>query len=259
MTEPSDPNPDRPPPPPGGYPPPPPPGGYPPPPPPGGYPPPAPQKPPFRVGDAFNWAWNKFFSSRVVALVVPFLVYYVAITAITGAIGSPQLSGGAKGAGAAVAALVGYAFAFVAQTFVQMAYLSGCLDIADGQPVTIASFFKPRNLGPGIGAALLVGVCTGIGYLLCIIPGLVFGFLAQFTIPFVIDRSLSPVDALKASITTAKNHVGGALLSYLVQVAVLWVGGLLFGVGLLAAFPIAVLIQVYTYRRLSGGQIAPAH
>ncbi|HZE16010.1 MAG TPA: hypothetical protein VE197_10050, partial [Mycobacterium sp.] len=34
-------------------------------------------------------------------------------------------------------------------------------------------------------------------------------------------------------------------------------GELLFGVGLIVAIPLAFLIQVYTYRRLSGGQVVP--
>jgi uncharacterized membrane protein len=32
---------------------------------------------------------------------------------------------------------------------------------------------------------------------------------------------------------------------------------LLCGIGLVVAAPVALLIQVYTYRRLSGGSVAP--
>jgi uncharacterized membrane protein len=193
-------------------------------------------------------------------LIVPLVVYGLIIAILAGAWSA--LTGGPAfdtddgiGSGSIVAVIIGYILAFLVSTYVQMAYLSGCLDIADDKSVDIASFFKPRNFGPGIGAALLVGVLNAIGWALCVIPGIVIGFLAQFTIPFVIDRTLSPIDALKASITTAKNNVGSALLSYLVQVAVLLIGWLLFGVGLLVALPLAMLIQVYTYRYLSGGRV----
>jgi uncharacterized membrane protein len=135
--------------------------------------------------------------------------------------------------------------------------LSGILDIADGRPVTIGSFFKPRNFGVVILAALLVGLISGIGYLLCIIPGLIFSFFALFTIAFAIDRSLPAFEALKASIATVRSNIGGALLSWLVQILLLVIGALLCGVGTIVAAPLALLIQVYTYRRLSGGQIAP--
>jgi uncharacterized membrane protein len=135
--------------------------------------------------------------------------------------------------------------------------LSGCLDIADGKPVTIGSFFKPRNLGGAILAALLVAIGTWIGLILCIIPGIVFGFLAMFAIPFVVDRSLSPVGSIKASIATVRSNVGGALLSWLVQIAAILVGEFLCLVGLLVGFPVALLVLTYTYRKLSGGQVVP--
>src|ERR1700746_2121062 len=116
--------------------------------------------------------------------------------------------------------------------------LSGCLDIADGKPVSIGSFFKPRNLGPALLTALLVGIGTWIGLILCIIPGIIFGFLAMFAIPFVVDRSLSPVESIKASIATARSNLGGTFLSSLVQYAIVLVGELLCGIGLVVAFPI---------------------
>ena len=152
--------------------------------------------------------------------------------------------------------VVGYILLFIAAIFMAVAILSGCLDIADGKPVSIGSFFKPRNLGPVFLTAVLVGLGTAIGSL-CIIGGIIFGFIAQFAIAFVIDRSLSPIDAIKASYETAKNNIGSALISFLVQYAIIIVGELLCGVGLLVAVPVALLIQVYTYRKLSGGQVVP--
>jgi uncharacterized membrane protein len=156
-----------------------------------------------------------------------------------------------------VVVVVGYIAALVASMFVQAAYLSGCLDIADGRPVTIGSFFQPRNFGPAMITALLAGLLTAIGTMLCIVPGLIVAFLAQFATAFVIDRSLSPINSFKASFATCRGTIGDALLSWLVQLTVLLVGEMLCGVGLLVAFPLAVLIQTYTYRRLSGGWVAP--
>jgi uncharacterized membrane protein len=41
------------------------------------------------------------------------------------------------------------------------------------------------------------------------------------------------------------------------MVATVFVGALLCGVGLIVAVPVAALILVYAWRRLSGGQVAP--
>ncbi len=251
-----------------------PPAGYPPQP---GYaaPPGGPMPPQFNVGDAVSWAWNKF-TQNAVTLIVPVFGYAAVLAALglvvgllpmalgqstsssyTDSYGNTYSSGTAVTLGPASIAVmvIGYLLIFVVAIYMVAGLITGSLDIADGKPVSIGSFFRPRNLGPAFLAALLVALGTWIGTLLCIIPGLIFGFLAQFAIAFVVDRSQSPVDAVKSSIATARSNVGGAMLSWLVQYAIVLVGELLCGVGLLVALPIAMLIQVYTYRKLSGGQV----
>jgi uncharacterized membrane protein len=284
-----------PPPPPPGYgtPPPPPPGyGQ----PPAGYPQyPGAGVPFFSAGDAFNWAWNKF-SKNAAALIISMVIYAVALFflglvlwLISTAMGLAVLSGdiaattstsggyggytdpsaandaanaAATGAGIGfvgtmlVTALLAFVF-LVAVFYVQAAFVSGSLDIADGQPVSIGSFLRPpRNFGSVIIAALLIGIGTVVGSLLCVLPGLIFAFFAAYTIPYVIDRSLSPVEALKASFGTIKQHLGSALLAYLLVVAVGLVGQAVC-VGGLISIPVSLLILTYTFRRLSGGQLAP--
>jgi uncharacterized membrane protein len=100
-------------------------------------------------------------------------------------------------------------------------------------------------------------VLTFVGYLLFIVPGLIVAFLAWFTLPFAIDRSLRPVEALKASFSTVKNHFGDSLLAFIVQAVVAVAGVFACYVGVLVTGPLALLIQTYAYRRLSGGQVAP--
>jgi uncharacterized membrane protein len=152
---------------------------------------------------------------------------------------------------------IGYILVFLAAVVMHAGLLSGCLDLADGKPVTIGSFFKPRNLGRVLLTALLIAVGTWIGAILCVIPGIIFAFLAMFAIPFVVDRSLTPFESLKASFGTVRSNIGATLLSWVVQAAVVVVGELLCLVGLVAGFPVAQLILTYTYRKLTGGQVVP--
>ncbi len=280
--------PQQPPPPPGGYPPqqpPPPPGGYPPPPPPqaGGYPPTAPGMPaqgyggapPYNVGEAFSWAWNKF-TKNAAALIVPALVYGVILGVVYGitygvAIAlapAPETSytstdtgvsysySSGMGAGSIVVMLIGYAVLLVIGAVVQSAYISGLLQIADGRPVAIGDFFKPRNIGAVIVATIIMGVLTAVGSL-CIIGGIIVALFLMFTVVALLDRNLSPVDAVKASFDIVKDNIGNAIVAYLVMAAILLVGAIVCGIGLIVAGPVAALFEVYTYRRLTGGQVAP--
>ena len=252
-------------------------------PPPPGYPPqpgyaagPAGPGVQFSVGDAVTWAWNKF-TQNAVTLIVAALGYVVAIVAsaivasvlpavfgestnssYTDAYGNTVSGVNVQYGAASLAVMfIGYILLLAVTFYMAAGMLTGCLDIADGKPVSIGTFFKPRNIGPVILTILLVFVGVSIGTIACIIPGIIFGFLAQFALMYAIDKSLSPVDAIKASIATVRANVGPAILAWLVQYAITLVGELLCGVGLLAALPVALLIQVYTYRKLSGGQVVP--
>jgi uncharacterized membrane protein len=257
----------------------PPPGGYgaPPPgygPPPGGFQPPGygQQPQPFSVGDAFSWAWNKL-SKNGVPVLVSYLIWrailgalnfvFNLITGLFDAAGTTTTDAGqttTTSPGMAIAglviALIVYAVTLVVEVYSWASLITGCLDIADGKPVTIGSFFKPRNLGPAMLAALLVGVLTALGFVLLIIPGIIFAVLASLTLYFVIDRSMGAVDALKASIATVRANVGAILMAVLVTIGTTLLGALACCVGLLVAVPLNTLIWTYTYRKLSGGQVA---
>jgi uncharacterized membrane protein len=248
--------------------------------PPGGYSQPGygaqPPRSKFNVGEAFSWSWAKFTQNST-ALVVPVIGYLVAVAVIVGVvIGlasslsststttivdsygiSSEQTDVSIGAGGVIVIVIGSIALFGVLIYMTAGILSGCLDIADGKPVTIATFFKPRNLVGVIVASLMIAVATTLLSLLCFIPGIIFGFLAQFTIHFVIDRSQSPVEATKSSIATTRSDVGGSLLSWLVQAAATAVGQILCYVGLFVAFPVAILLQTYTYRKLSGGEVVP--
>ncbi|WP_162462298.1 hypothetical protein [Mycolicibacterium sp. CBMA 234] len=274
-----------PPPPQGGYPPPPPPGGgYPPPPPPqGGFAPPPPGAypqqfgaapgagVPFNVGDALSWAWNKF-AKNAVPLIVAVLVYGV-ITAVIGGLvfggavlASPDRAAQTSDGGMMFAVdfstvgmvilLLGELVLVAIGGVISSAFYVGLLGIADGQPTQIGSFFKPRLIVPMILLTLIVGVAVNIGSFLCVLPGLAIAVCVMFAHAALIDRNLSAIDSLKVSFGIVKAHPGQSILVALVSWLLLVVGAFCI-VGALVTAPLAALMVVYTYRRLSGGQVAP--
>jgi uncharacterized membrane protein len=281
-----------PPPPGGGYPPPPPPqqGGYQPPPPtqqafyppqqgnypaPGGYPPPAgpgyPGAQALNVGEAFSWSWNKF-SKNAAALIVPTLIY-AGIVLIVGIVTwvlagllAPETTvesygynysyEASFGFASILVLIVGYLILLVVAAAIQSAFLGGLLDIANGQPVTIGSFFKPRNVGSVIIASLIIGVAAGI-LSFCFIGGIAVSLFTLFATVIIVDRNTPPIDALKQSFEITKNNFVPVILALLVIYATVAVGALVCGIGLIVALPVAGLFLVYTYRKLTGGQVAP--
>jgi uncharacterized membrane protein len=261
--------------------PPPPPGGYPPPPAPdgGGVPPPAADYRPsdpygvgagYNVGEAFSWAWNKFTQNAlplIVGTVVLALVVSVlqSITVLLTSALDPSFAYEDYGFGLVfvtfgiigiIVSVLGSLVTLVLSAAVTSAYIGGVLDIADGRPVTIESFFKPRNVVSVVIASVLVGIITTIGTLLCIVPGVIASVFLMFTSVALVERNLPPTEGMKASYELTKGRFGDAFLALVVMVAITLVGALACGIGLLVAIPVAALFLVYTYRRFSGGNVA---
>ena len=265
-----------PPPPPGGYPPPP--GGYPPPPPPGGgYAPPPPGYGVSRysIGEGLSWAWQKF-TKNPVPLIVATLVFWLIGVALNYLLGlatdavSPETitaydSGDGlietttritTGAGLAVF-LLGAVVQILVKGAIASAGYGGLLDIANGDKVSVGSFFRPRNIVAVVVAALIVDILTIFGLVLLILPGLTVLLFTWFSAVAIVDRNLSPIDGIRASFDIVKANFGQVLLAALTFLALQLVGLLLCVVGLLVTIPVAYLFMVYTYRKLSGGTVAP--
>ena len=278
----------------GGYPPPgggypPPQGGYPPPPAPGGYPPapggygaPPPGYPPagapghpnpreVDIGAAFGWAWNKFTKNAAV-LIVPALVYGLVIGAlgaiiffIAGALAPSSVSTyddyGASysfnfGFLSLVVMFFGMILVAVLAGAAQSAYLGGLLDIANGQSVTIGTFFRPRNVVNVVIASLIIGVASAIGSIV-FIGSFVVALFALFAIVALVERNLSAIDGIKASFDLVKNNFVQVLITYLIVAAIVSVGLIVCFVGILVSLPVGALYLVYAYRKLTGGEVAP--
>ncbi|EON33335.1 putative integral membrane protein [Gordonia terrae C-6] len=225
------------------------------------------------VGTAFSWAFGKF-KNNVGAMILPgltvFLLGAVVIAlavfgvALFSTTETTDLGGGytyettSLSAGGTILMILIYALLFIGLLYIQASIISGAVRVANGEPVTAKSFLTPIRFGPVIGTAILVGLITGVGYVLCIIPGIIAMFFLMFSVVATIDKSLSPINAMKASFELTKSKVGDSILTLLVTYAINLVGVLVCYVGLIVAAPVAQLFLVHCWRRLNGAPIAPA-
>lgn len=240
-----------------------------PPPPPGGYGAPPTGPGGYSVGNAFSYAFKKF-QENLLPLVLITLILLVAVVVIqvigniiTGSMnGSVTISdtgeidtGGGFFAASMIVSLLFSAISWAVQLAVQSGIIKASLALTRGQQVDVGSAFNGINWAQVIVTSLLVGVGTFVGLVLCIIPGLIWIFLTSYALYFVIDRDMDAIPAIKASIDLVKNNFGVLLLFWLATVAAYIVGACLCGVGLLAAIPIVVIAQAYTFRTLTGDPV----
>jgi uncharacterized membrane protein len=232
---------------------------------PAGYPPTAGSV----VGDGFSWGWTKF-TQHWGAMVLGVLAYLAVITIVAiiafsvlvgGAVASADPETGQITGGAGFALTFGYllvlAIIVLLSAFMQAGVIRATLEVANGRRVEFATFFRFENMGAVVLAALLVGVGTGIGMLLFVLPGIAFAFYAQFALFFVLDKRIGAVDAIKASFTLVNRNLGTVALLFLGVYAANLVGSAICGVGQLVSFPVGLLATTYVYRRLQNEPVAP--
>lgn len=228
----------------------------------------------YSVGNAFSYAFDKFKQNlgpliliTLILLVSVFVIQLIGNLITSGMNGAGELifdpesgefeGGAASGffAGAMIVSLLFSAISWAVQLIIQAGIIKASLGLTRGQKVDLGSAFSGINWGQVVVASLLIGVGTFVGLILCILPGIVWIFLTWYTLYFVVDRDMSAVDAIKASIALVKDNVGPLLLFFLAAIAAYIVGACLCGVGLLAAIPVVVIAQAYTFRTLTGDTV----
>ncbi len=123
--------------------------------------------------------------------------------------------------------------------------------ILRGEPADANALFSGfSEFGPALGLALVSGVLTAIGYLLCILPGLYLAVAWAASWHLLADGRGSFWDCMEISRRAVTAHWGWALLLILVAHVVGWVGVLACGIGLLLTLPFAILVITAAFDRL---------
>jgi uncharacterized membrane protein len=240
----------------------------PPPPPPPTYGDPVPPPPPgaaapvgspsgWNIGDALNYGWTKF-QANAAQFIIGGLVLFVGLAVVTGVylVLQNALIDYSSGLFISlfVSALSGALYFVVAQ-IIGSGLIRGALGVTEGKPFVASEVLKFENLGPIVVTSLIVSAASFVGFLLCYLPGLIVIFMTQWSLYFVIDKGLAPVDAIKASIDLVKNNLTDTLIWYIVGGLVAGVGAIACGVGLLVTIPIALVGGAYTFKKLTGQEV----
>ena len=240
-------------------------------------PPPVPPAPPggaggYSVGNAFSYGWNKFTANLgqilvavlvlVGALIVLQIIGFVVANA---AACDPKINlntGEVDDCGGffSLQFFLQWGFSLVSwivSMIVGAGIVRAALAITEGRDLDPAEIIKPHKLGDVVVASLLIGIATFVGFILCVIPGLLVMFFTSYTLYFLMDREqLGAIDAIKASFDFTKNNAGNVILWFLLSVVAWFVGALLCGIGLIVAIPVVLIGTAYTYKTLNGEPVA---
>lgn len=141
---------------------------------------------------------------------------------------------------------------FIIEAILNMGVTRISLNIVDGRPGEYGDLLACMHLLMRyIGASFLYLLIILLGTILLIVPGIVWGIKYQFFGYFIIDREMSPVEALKASAVVTQGIKWPLFLFDLIMVLIMAAGLLALIVGLFAALPTVIMAQAFVYRRLT--------
>lgn len=210
----------------------------------------------FNIGDLISEAWQRTKGTKGIIL-GGFVIYYVAILVITtilglvfGFVGLEAEEGGATLVVSQL--LIGLIGSALTYPFLAGIMMTGIRRAAD-QPLNFNEMFSYFGLAlPLIVTALIMMVLMYVGLLLLVIPGIYLSVAYMLAIPLVVERGLSPWQALEASRKAISQHwfkVFGLLLLLGLIMAVSMIP---LGIGLIWSIPLFVISMGALYRIIFG-------
>ena len=128
-----------------------------------------------------------------------------------------------------------------------------------GQPVAFGDLFLGFGVsfGPLLGAYLVCVLLTGVGFMLCILPGIYLAVSWVFAIPLVIDKRMSFWDAMELSRKIVTKH-WWKLFGFVLVFMLLGIAGLLVCiVGVFVAYALCQIALLYAYEDIFHSRPAP--
>jgi uncharacterized membrane protein len=209
-------------------------------------------------GDAISYGWNKVKADPVGIILPLFLVSLLngLPNGIIGAIGGQIAGNDASPVVVLALQLTSFAVSLVVGSFLAGGLFTFLFKVARGQPYAVSDVFSGgQYFGPMFVTNLLLQIGVGIGFVLCIVPGVILALGWAAAIPLVVDRGISGVDALKESWRLTTGQKANLFVYYLLSVLVAIAGFAACCVGIFVATPIIAVGFTYVYLSITGQKV----
>jgi len=197
----------------------------------------------FAIGEAIGFGWE------VVKKRFWFLLGLIVLVALIH-IGTELISSLVEYYSPLAALLVTVVF-WVVTTVVGIGTLKITLLLNDDQPASYDELFKYFGLFIRYSvASFLYGLIVICGFILLIVPGIIWAIKFQFFGYFIIDKDCKIIDSLKKSAHITNGAKWTLFVFELALILLNIVGAVFLLVGLLVTIPISMIAYAYVYRKL---------
>lgn len=158
--------------------------------------------------------------------------------------------------------LIRIALAIVALV-VALGFIKVGLKFCDNEEAKVAHLFGASfsQIINWLFASIIGGIIVTVGFVLLLIPGIIWSIRLSQASYLIVDRRLGAVAALKESWALTKDSTWNLFLFGSLLFLVNMVGALALGIGLLLTIPTTLIAHAFVYRKLlaaQAGSLSPA-
>jgi len=200
------------------------------------------------IGNTIREAW-RIFKEDWITIYTVFILPWLLVAAYTYAQSAFNIEEGSS------VYWVWYVAYILFSMVIGMGVTNAFLSITRGKKVTMETFTSmlPRVFNYLAAQFLMLLIIFG-GFILFIIPGLIFSIKYMFTLYLVIDKGMGPIEALKAS-GKLTDGIKWDLVGFMAAIIILMYSGILaLVVGLLVTIPIMTVACIVLYNMLINRQ-----
>ncbi|TRO35542.1 hypothetical protein EQ832_17345 [Pseudomonas sp. ALS1131] len=209
----------------------------------------------FSIGDLLSESWSKVKGTKGI-IIGGFLVFYVVLLAATFILGGVVGIFGALSDSIALMfigeILISLLASALAYPFMAGINMVGIRRAAD-QPLSFNEIFSHfGRTVPLIITAVVMMLLIYLGMILLLIPGIYLGVAYLLAVPQVVERGLSPWQALEASRKAITQHWFKVFGLFIVLGLIVMVSAIPLGIGLVWSIPLMVVAMGVLYRTIFG-------
>lgn len=197
----------------------------------------------FSRKEALRYGWDVL--KQNLPLFIGLCLISMFVSGMQNALGNPS-----RGLYFGVRALLGVGLQLV-MLIVHMGWIYIALRLRDNQPTELPDLLAPlpQFLDFLLGM-IICGVIVTIGFVLLIVPGVIWAIRYCFVGMLIIDQKLDPLNALRRSAELTAGVKGQLFVFGLCLAGLNLLGAMAFGIGLFVTLPVSAMAAVHVYRKL---------
>ncbi len=202
-----------------------------------------PSKNKFTIGEAIGFGWE---------IVKKNLWFWIGISVIYLVLTSLNVSFEQDSVNYQVSSIVSGIFVII----LSIGTIKISLKFIDGKKAEYRDLFSSYRLfWRMFGVQLLMGLIALAGFLLLIVPGIIWSLKYQFAPNFIVDKNMKIREAMKASAMATEGIKWQLFVLNLAFAGVMILGVLALGVGVLVAIPVVWIADSFVYRKIAKSNV----